>query len=252
MLDNLFEQRSPADQNAIDIFRGRWAGMIEEVHPGVVSGQMRLFSVEDNRPILAAQNLGYVPGSLQGMRVLELGPLEGAHTYQLSGLGAESVLAIEASSEAYLKCLIVKELLGIPRCRFLFGDCTKYLNSTPGPFDMIFCSGILYHMQDPFELIQAISKNTDRVFIYTHYYNSLAPFETVRKEYAVVRDNLNLTYYERDYGDKNSGHFLGGNKPTAAWLSREDIERIFLHFGFDLAIHEDNAQFSWIKATAKR
>ncbi len=37
------------------------------------------------------------------MNILELGPLEGAHTYQLR------ILAIEANAEAFLKCLVVKE-----------------------------------------------------------------------------------------------------------------------------------------------
>lgn len=79
--------------------------------------------------------MGLVPGSLDAMTILELGPLEGAHTYQLARLGAKHILAIEANSEAYLKCLVVKEILQIPRCRFLLGDCLIFLQAHHDPFD---------------------------------------------------------------------------------------------------------------------
>ena len=54
-----------------------------------------------------AQYLGFEPGSLQGMNILELGPLEATHTYQLAKLGADRVLAIEAEYGSFLKCLVV-------------------------------------------------------------------------------------------------------------------------------------------------
>jgi 2-polyprenyl-3-methyl-5-hydroxy-6-metoxy-1,4-benzoquinol methylase len=159
MLENKFERRFPTHQNAIDIFRDHWASKIEEVCPGLTSGPGPYFSA-DRRPSIAAQYLGFEPGSLQGMNVLELGPLEGAHTYQLAKLGADRIIAIEANAEAFLKCLIVKEILQTPRCRFLLGDCLKFLQESHDQFDMIFCSGILYHMENPFELIKAISQHT--------------------------------------------------------------------------------------------
>ena len=56
-----------------------------------------------------------VCGSIEGFRILELGPLESGHTYQLERLGAGSILCIEASPEFYLKSLIIKEILGLKR-----------------------------------------------------------------------------------------------------------------------------------------
>ena len=50
---------------------------------------------------------------MAGKTVLELGPLEGAHTYQLHQRGA-NIVAVEASKQAYLKCLITKEIVGLP------------------------------------------------------------------------------------------------------------------------------------------
>jgi hypothetical protein len=254
MLENKFERRFPTDQNAIDVFGDHWASKIEEVYPGLNSGQMPMFSA-DQRPSIAAQHLGLTPGSLQGMNILELGPLEGAHTYQLAKLGADRILAIEANAEAFLKCLVVKEILQTPRCRFLLGDCLKFLQESHDQFDMIFCSGILYHMENPFELIKAISAHTGRVFLWTHYYDRDIPLEPARSPKTMVCDGLELTFYEQAYGDPNYGKFWGGNAPTSSWLSRDSIEQCFLHFGYNLTVHEDNRTTpvgSHITATALR
>jgi ubiquinone/menaquinone biosynthesis C-methylase UbiE len=240
MLENKFERRFPTHQNAIDIFSDRWASNIEEVYPGLTSGQMPMFSA-DPRPSIAAQHLGLTPGSLQGINILELGPLEGAHTYQLAKLGADSILAIEANAEAFLKCLVVKEILQTPRCRFLLGDCLKFLQDSRDQFDLIFCSGILYHMENPFELIEAISVHTDRVFLWTTHYNPDGSAALARLPKPVVCDGLKLTFYEQTYSNPEFelGTFCGGNKPSASWLSREDIELCFRHFGYDLTVHAD-------------
>ena len=62
----------------------------------------------DRRP---AQMVVDVCGSIEGFKILELGPPKPAATYQLERLGAGSILSIEASPEFYLKSLIVKEIL---------------------------------------------------------------------------------------------------------------------------------------------
>ena len=72
--------------------------------------------VTDSRVPLAARFLGS-NGRLDGVDILELGPLEAGHTYALAQLGA-NITAVEANAEAYLKCLLVKELLGIDKAKF--------------------------------------------------------------------------------------------------------------------------------------
>jgi SAM-dependent methyltransferase len=80
--------------------------------------------------------------------VLELGPLEGGHSFMFERLGAREVIAIEANPRAYLKCLIIKELLDLRRVRFLCGDFLEYLRADGTDFDLVFASGVLYHMRN--------------------------------------------------------------------------------------------------------
>jgi len=90
-----FETKAPHHQNAIDIFKGGWASNLSEVLPGAISGDVPLF-VADGRPRAAAAGLGQ-GGRLDGMRVLELGPLEGGHSYALEKLGADATSCSHAA-----------------------------------------------------------------------------------------------------------------------------------------------------------
>jgi hypothetical protein len=235
-----FEQRPPSAQAAVDIFRGRWASDLSAVLGVDGTGSVPLFQGDD-RPLLAANAFGK-DGRLEGMDVLELGPLEGGHTYQLERLGAKTITAVEASVEAFLKCLVVKETLGLQRSRFLLGDVIEYLAAGPGRFDLVFCSGILYHMPDPVALIRLISTVTDRCFVWTHYYD---PTNHNLNHHARAHTvgNFATTYWSHVYGDKSTA-FWGGNKGEASWLEKSSLLDAFRHFGLDqIEIVRDDQTF---------
>lgn len=234
-----FEHRRPSPQTAVDVFQGRWASDLGPVLGVTGTGSTPLFE-RDGRPFLAAKVLG-ASERLDGMDVLELGPLEGGHTFQLEQLGARSVTAVEASVEAYLKCLVVKETLGL-RARFLLGDVLEHLAGVAAEsrrFEMVFCSGILYHMADPLALIRAIAEITDRCFVWTHYFDP----ENHRLEHSGREHTVGgykATYWSHVYGDKTTA-FWGGNRPSAAWLEREALLDAFQHFGFgEITVLQDD------------
>jgi hypothetical protein len=215
-----FEHRRPSPQNAVDIFRDHWAADLAGLIPVETGGAVLPFT-SDDRPVLAAETFGR-GGRLDGFRVLELGPLEGGHTFQLERLGAREIVAIEANVEAYLKCLIVKELVGLSRSRFLLGDFCAYLEETGERFDLVFASGMLYHMADPIGLIESISRVTDRCFVWTHYFDAdhyPGPPRTAKPDTR----NPRITRHEYHYQDMNCDRFWGGNLSLNIWLSRADI-----------------------------
>lgn len=230
---NKFETRLPSHQTAIDIFKDHWLCDLNDVLAGVESGTIPLFGEGERRPALAAQYLGK-NGSLKGMRILELGPLEAAHTYHLEKLEAECIVSVEANAEAFLKCLIVKELLNL-KASFLFGDFVEYLSKRLNApinehFDIVFCSGVLYHMPDPLHLIELISQTADCCFVWTHYYKDGLQDRTPEIN---EKTGFKATYWVRPYGDTvESPHFMGGNQPVAAWLSRDELLSAFHHFGY--------------------
>jgi len=223
-----FEQRAPAHSNAIDIFSGHWATDLSKLDAEWHGGTVDL--ANDSRPALAARTLG-TADRVDGMTILELGPLEGLHTRRFEQLGAARILAIESNVEAYLKCLILKEALGMKRAEFLLGDFNLYLQDGAPRFDMVFACGVLYHMEDPLALIRNIARATDRCFVWTHYFEEgrTAP----RVSVPTALDGLNGTYYRAQYQDRAVPGFWGGNKPSASWMQRDDILAAFRYFGLD-------------------
>jgi hypothetical protein len=225
---------APDPQTALDIFTGEWASMLPGDWRRYRAGAIPLFG--DRRIAWGLKQLGGVVGQ----SVLELGPLEGGHSWMLEQAGATSVTAIEANTRAYLKCLVVKELLGLQRTRFLCGDFVEYLRQSPPRYDFVLASGVLYHMTGPAELIGLVSQVTDRVLIWTHYYDERIIAATPRlaprfprwteSEYRGFRHRL----YRQEYAEAvDFPNFCGGSAPASHWLSRQDILDCLRYFGFD-------------------
>lgn len=220
---------APCAQNVLDIFKGEWNSKLPGELSHLVSGPFDTF----NAPSIAWG----IPalGGVQGQSVLDLGPLEGGNSYMLSKLGAASVTAVEANSRHYLKCLVVKDLYNLDRVRFLCGDCVGYLKQEPRRFDLVVANGILYHMQNPVELIGLLSRTTDRVLMCTHYYDAkiLEGNPAYSTHTTAVFEGYGHTLHRHEYRDaRYKPDFSGGIAPFSHWLERKDILGALEHFGF--------------------
>jgi hypothetical protein len=223
---------TPSNRTAIEIFAGEWTSKL----PGDLAQSSGSFhGFEDARIRLAVEALG----GIDGQRVLELGPLEAGHTRMLEQYGAAEVVAVEANTRAYLKCLIVKEVLGLQRSRFLCGDFVAYLRDDPARFDLVVASGVLYHVREPLELIDLIARRTDRVALWTHYYDReiieskpvLERFKMAEMEQTFRSRRYRL--YPFTYGaERNCNTFCGGSQLSANWLSRSDLIAALQAVGF--------------------
>jgi len=220
-----YETRYPTPQNAFELFGGEWTSSFPvSTGVSVIAGTMPL--CVDPRITWAIDALGGV----NGKRVLELGPLEGSHTYMLEHAGAREVTAIEGNKRAYLRCLVVKETLRLQRSSFLCGNFATYLNETTDTYDAVFACGVLYHQIDPMQMLIDIARVAPAVFLWTHYYDAeriaanpslegkcgpLIPAETDGRAYhwAEFRYLRALDW----------AGFTGGLQPIAHWLPRNDI-----------------------------
>jgi hypothetical protein len=197
------------------------------------AGDTALFA--DDRISLAIEALGGV----QGARVLELGPLEGGHSFMLEAAGA-TVVGVEANKDAFLKCLVVKELLPLRRCSFLCGDAIEYLEETTERFDVCVASGILYHMVDPVRLIELVSRHADRLFVSTHYYAAerIAANDHLRARLdntptQAEHGGYPHQLYRYRYGNTSRVRgFYGGTQTFSNWLTRDGLFGALEHFGW--------------------
>jgi hypothetical protein len=231
----------PSPQNALDTFAGEWISAAPPSLPGLTAGKMPLFA--DPRVAWALDRLGGV----RDQRVLELGPLEAGHSYMLQERGAREVIAVEGNRRCFLKCLVMKEVAGLHAVRFLLGNFVEYLRETSERFDLCLASGVLYHMAQPVELLHLIARASDRVYIWTHYYDerkarasASGPHFSGAHEIAHGTFSCTAQRYEY-YTGSRAARYAGGLAAHSHWLSREDLLRCLAHVGFtkiDVAFEE--------------
>jgi hypothetical protein len=219
----------------VDIFAGQW---ITAFPPelGVVAGSVNHFDPEVDPRVSWVESL--LSGGLQGMSVLELGPFEAYQTALLERAGVTSVIAVEGSQTAFLKCLIVKELLGL-KAQFLYGDMQRFLDQEDRQFDIVWASGILYHQPDPIGLLERIAHHTDRIFLHTHYFDPKQSIPAIVSARMNPKRDVHTRWHGRkihlhrhEYADATmTNRFAGGPKQHALWMEKDDIEFVLTQLG---------------------
>lgn len=235
---------APSPQNAFDLFKGEWSTRLPDACGWVAStGPVR--ACEDYRIEWLERRIG----SFAGLRVLELGPLEGGHTYMLDRKGAAEITAVEANPRAFLKCLVMKEVFGLTRAKFVLGDFVPYLHASSERFDLGLASGVLYHQQNPVGLLELLAPRCNRLFLWTHFYDAsyAATHEEMARTFHPEPETATVAGYRHTLHRKGYGQatewkgFCGGGASDSCWLSRADILGALEHVGYRiLDIFEEN------------
>jgi hypothetical protein len=232
---DMHSAEAPGHRVAFELFDGTWSSHI----PGYGFGPIHLF--EDHR----IEWLDAQCGGLKGKRVLELGPLEAAHTYMLARRGAK-VTAIESNSQAFLKCLTIKNAFGID-AEFLLGDFRKYLSADPPRVDILVASGVLYHMVDPVGLLKSIARATDSFLLWTHYFDPqiIDSKPEIKHKFDfeptfVSMDQNRFEVHKYHYFDALQWKgFSGGSAPHSFWMTRTSLLECLNSLGFEVTIDTD-------------
>lgn len=226
------KSRLPAQQNAVDLVPG-WHHAFPEQYT-IRAGQAELYN--DGRIQWAIEQFG----NFEGKRVLELGPLEAFHTAMLERQNPSVLDAVEANVAAYLRCLITKQVLDLRLAKFHLGNFLRWLERDNLKYDLIVGCGVLYHMNDPIELLDLISRRTDAVYIWTHYFDPTATqndprylaldgsVRTVRCGQHTI--SLHGRHY---YGAEKDIMFCGGPEDLHYWMEKTQIVDVLRTLGFD-------------------
>jgi SAM-dependent methyltransferase len=218
---------APSPEALITLFEGEWVSKLPAPFAHLRAGDTPLF--EDDRIRWCERTIG----GFAGKRVLELGPLEGGHTAMIERGGAAAVVAVEQDIRAYLRCLVVKELLGLQRSSFLCGDFMEYLAVTPDRFDLAIASGVLYESPSPVELVSLLARVADAVFVWTHYYDAKMTGGNFGPGIEAETAGFRCRLFKHDHGEAADGpRFCGGAAGYGHWMTRADILACFEHFGF--------------------
>ena len=222
----------PSWQNAIDAVPGWNTSFPPQYH--LRAGPLATY--HDPRILWAIECIG----SVEGRRVLELGPLEGGRTSVLDAAGA-NVDAVEANQLAFMRCLVAKEVLGLTRCKFWLGDFLKALENWEQEYDLILACGVLYHLTTPLRLIELAAKRTDAIYIWTHVMTDLtipSPADPRRQMFDQITEthefhgiNVAPIGGAHVHAEDNEA-FCGGMTDDHRWLHRDDLLAALRVVGF--------------------
>lgn len=236
-IEPVYSKVCPSNQTMADILKGTWESDFPDEYE-VKAGNIRHF---DSAVDWRVQWVNAVlPEGIKGLSVLELGPFEAYNTWQLEKFGAKSIKSIEANNLNFLKCLIVKEIAGI-KARFLYGGFIPYFEKCSEKFDIVWASGVLYHHIEPLKLLESISRFTDKVFVYTHYYDEdVIQANKFLSDYFIKENNVtteNNCYqaelHYKSYNENKDCTFCGGIEDFSFWMEKKDILGFLHHLGFN-------------------
>jgi len=229
---DLYVRSGPADQNAVDLFAGSWSSAFPP-ELGLQAGDIPLY--DDDR----IRWLFDETGGVNGLDILELGPLEASHTAMLLQAGARSVLGIEANKNAFLRCLIAKEIRGLKEASFRLEDFNGFLAHDSHRWPLIVASGVLYHMEDPLRTLELLAEHTDTLFLWTHVIDNRVMPETdprrapIRNVEEKIWRGETIRLHVRPYGSKSNIKFCGGITFEPRWMERDDLLKVLRLLGFE-------------------
>ena len=102
-------------------------------------------------------------------RILELGSLEGGQTFELLRRKGVRVTAVEGRAANLERARFAQRAVGAKGVTFVEADLEAQLPSSFGTFDVVFCVGLLYHLPQPWKLVDDMRAAAPGVFIWTHY-----------------------------------------------------------------------------------
>ena len=218
-----FSADYPEDANAFMLQKGGWKYDYEKMsHEEIIAN-----AKWDARPRYCAETFQ----GFKDFEILEFGPSDGYNTLGLELEGASKITSIEANVGAFLRCLILKNAFQM-KTKFLLGDFLKYLDTLSSKKDLIYASGILYHLVDPIDFLLKCGRISNNIFIWSFFYDpevistldferSCFSGEVEEKTYA----GRKFTYHKRYYRPEiiADPKYAGGLRSYANWLNKEDL-----------------------------
>jgi len=162
--------------------------------------------------------------------ILELGSLEGAHSFILAkSPGVERVVAVEGREANLRKARFVQGLLEIQNIDFVHANLETADVAEFGKFDAVFCSGLLYHLPEPWKLVEQLAKVAPLLFVWTQY--------AAEQEAIDVGNGLRGKIHLEGGPDEP----LSGLSRSATWLTLSSLREVAARAGYKRfeIIHDD-------------
>ncbi|MHB1527730.1 MAG: class I SAM-dependent methyltransferase [Candidatus Dormibacteria bacterium] len=193
------------------------------------------------RAVMRTLDLLFPSAQRRGTTVVDLGCLEGGYAVEFARAGFE-VTGLEARRVNLERCQFVAAALDLPNLHFVRDDA-RNLGEYP-PFDVVFCSGLLYHLDRPAAYLNLLAARTRRLLILqTHY----ALPDRTPPDFALSELTTHEGYQGRWYrefadevaqDDIEASNWSSYGNPRSFWLERTNLLQALRDSGFDIVYEQ--------------
>lgn len=230
----IYETRCPSNQNIFDRFDGGFVS----IFPNVITRPGNFNATHDDRVKWVNEVF-----PLKDKTILECGPLELGHSYMMQNYGASNIISVESNWNCYIKCLVVKDIYKLDKVEIKFGDINKYIENTCDlRVDFALVSGILYHLENPVQLIKNLSNVANNIFIWTHVYDPSSPTQSIQDvSYTTItfEDEVYEGAKQKYRENSTSTLYCGGTFYISFWITENSLYKALNKYGFNNIIKNE-------------
>ena len=174
------------------------------------------------------------PEGAAGKRVVDLGCLEGGYAVELARAGYDA-LGIEVRQSNFENCQRVKAGTNLPNLTFACDDVhnlAKY-----GVFDVVFCCGLLYHLDAPRKFVDLMAQACRRVAIVdTHVADTQPNGEFVLSKVTENEGWAGRWFSEFDDSKRHEDKWSAWSNQKSFWPMKRDLMQGLLQAGFSMVL----------------
>ncbi|MDQ2728249.1 MAG: class I SAM-dependent methyltransferase [Actinomycetota bacterium] len=206
-----------------------------------IPGDMLLEDRPMARAVLRSVDLLFPGRAPQEYSAVDLGCLEGGYTALLARAGF-SALGIDGRQANIDRCEFGAGQLDLPGLRFVTDDVRNL--ERHGVFDLTFCSGLLYHLDNPVDFLHVMSRCTRRALIlHTHFATDTLPEQFSNLSELTTNEGVpGRWYYEHPEGlsaeDLLAHPWSSIGNTVSFWIEKRHLLQTLVDVGFDLVYEQ--------------
>lgn len=181
------------------------------------------------------------PNGFNGLSLVDLGCLEGGMTLEFARLGFNA-LGIEVRESNYACCRYLLDNGGETRGRLHFAHDDVWNLERYGVFDVVFCCGLFYHLDEPRRFLDHLAKATRQVLILNTHFATDGPCTTFPLSEPDSHEGWRGRWlYEHDEDDRASLDALRWHSWTnrrSFWPMRPDLLQGLQEVGFSVILEQ--------------
>jgi len=195
--------------------------------------------LENNPWFLAVtRSLNALFPTLDGLRIVDLGCCEGGYAVGFARLGMD-VLGIEVRPSNFENCQYVKKHVELPNLQFVMDDVWNLARY--GAFDVVFCCGLLYHLDRPREFLRLASASCRRAAIFNTHFAPHGNTDHFKLSPECEHEGLRGRWYTESSdltGDRDASKWSSWNNNRSFWPSRGHLADAIHQAGFPLVFEQ--------------